>query len=94
MAIISFRHKALKRLFELNDSRGIPPAMAEKLLDVLAALHTAESPADVGLFSGWRLHPLKGNRRGWWSVTVSGNWRVIFRFAAGDASDVDFVDYH
>ena len=60
----------------------------------LAALDTAEEPNDVGLFPGWRLHPLKGDRKGFWSVTITGNWRVIFRFDKGDALDLDFIDYH
>ena len=49
---------------------------------------------EVGLFPGWRLHPLKGDLKGFLSVTITGNWRVIFRFADGDAFDVDLVDYH
>ena len=48
----------------------------------------------MGLFPGWRLHPLKGDLKGLWSVTITGNWRVIFRFEDGDAFDVDLVDYH
>ena len=94
MAIQSFRHKALKRLFEDGDARGLPAGQTQKLLDVLAALDTAEVPSEVGLFPGWRLHPLKGDRKGFWSVTIAGNWRVIFRFDEGDALDVDLIDYH
>ena len=94
MAIQSFRHKGLKRLFEDSDARGLPAGQMRKLLDVLAALDTAEEPNEVGLFPGWRLHPLQGGRKGFWSVTITGNWRVIFRFDKGDAFDVDFIDYH
>ena len=94
MPIRSFRHKALKRLFEDNDMRGLPVSQAQKLLDVLAALDTAKEPSEIGLFPGWRLHPLKGDRKGFWSVTITGNWRVIFRFEKGDALDIDLVDYH
>ncbi|OFW34554.1 MAG: peptidase [Acidobacteria bacterium RIFCSPLOWO2_12_FULL_60_22] len=94
MPIQSFRHKALKRLFEESDARGLPAGQTQKLLDVLAALDTAEEPNEVGLFPGWRLHPLKGARKGFWSVTITGNWRVIFRFDKGDVFDVDFIDYH
>ncbi|MEI8299762.1 MAG: type II toxin-antitoxin system RelE/ParE family toxin, partial [Pseudomonadota bacterium] len=43
---------------------------------------------------GWELHPLKGKWKGFWSVWVSGNWRIIFRFSGTDAADVDLVDYH
>ena len=65
----------------------------EKIADILLAIDEAAQPQEVGLFPGWRLHPLKGELRGFWSVTVSGNWRVIFRFEKGDAFDVDLVDY-
>ena len=94
MPIRGFRYKALKRLFEYGDARGLPAGQTQKLLDVLAALDTAEEPNEVGLFPGWRLHPLKGDRKGFRSVTITGNWRVIFRFEKGDALDVDFIDYH
>ena len=94
MPIQSFRHKALQRLFETGDARGLPAGQTDKLLDVLAALDTAEEPSEVGLFPGWRLHPLKGDRKGFWSVTITGNWRIIFRFDKGDALDVDYIDYH
>jgi len=61
---------------------------------VLAALDTAEGPGDMGLFPGWRLHPLKGDHKGSWSVTITGNWRIVFCFVKGDAFDVDLTDYH
>ena len=94
MPIQSFRHKGLQRLFEQGDARGLPQGQKQKLLDVLAALDTAESPSEMALFPGWRLHPLKGRLKGLWSITISGNWRVVFRFEQGDALDVDFMDYH
>ena len=72
----------------------MPAGQTRKLADVLAALGTAEEPGDVGLFPGWRLHPLKGDLKGFWSVTITGNWRVVFRFDKGDALDVDLTDYH
>ena len=53
-----------------------------------------EDDQEVGLFPGWRLHPLKGDLKGFWSVTITGNWRLIFRFEDGDAFDLDLVDYH
>ncbi len=93
MPIKSFRHRGLKRLFEEDDRRGVPAAQAAKIADVLAAIDTAEEPGDIGLFPGWRLHPLKGDLKGFWSVTITGNWRVIFRFDKGDAFDVDLTDY-
>jgi len=68
--------------------------MVWKIADILLAIDEAAVPQDAGLFPGWKLHPLKGDLRGFWSITVSGNWRVIFRFENGDALDVDLVDYH
>ena len=60
---------------------------------MLTALQDARSPRSLDL-PGWRLHQLKGDRRGQWSVRVSGNWRIVFRFADGEAVDVDLIDYH
>lgn len=94
MAIRSFRHKGLKRLYEKGERRDVPAALADKLADILLTIDEAERPQDAGLFPGWRLHQLKGDLKGFWSVSVNGNWRVIFRFEKGDASDVDLVDYH
>jgi toxin HigB-1 len=92
--IKSFKHKGLTRLYERGETQGVPAGQAPKILDVFAALDTAEKPNDVGLFPGWRLHPLKGDLKGFWSVTITGNWRIVFRFEKGDAFDVDLIDYH
>ena len=94
MPIRTFRHKGLKRLYDTGERRDISAALAEKIADVLLAIDEAARPGDVGLFPGWRLHPLKGDLKGFWSVSVSGNWRVVFRFEKGDAFDVDLIDYH
>ena len=91
--IRTIRHKALKRLYEDDNARGLAPEHAAKLRDVLARLDAASAPADMDL-PGFRLHKLKGGLEGFWAVTVRANWRVIFRFAEGDALDVDYVDYH
>jgi proteic killer suppression protein len=91
--IQSIRHKGLKRLYEDDDPRGVIGEHAEKLRDILARLDAAASVADMDL-PGFRLHPLKGDRNGFWAVVVRANWRVIFRFAGHDALDVDYVDYH
>ena len=61
---------------------------------MLAQLHVSEEPSDMDGMPGWRLHPLKGDRSGQWSVTVTGNMRIVFRFEGKDAFDVDLVDYH
>ena len=94
MSIRSIRHRGLKRLYTTGEGRDLPAALVEKISDILLAIDEATRPQEVGLFPGWRLHPLKGELKGFWSVTVSGNWRVIFRFENGDAFDVDLVDYH
>lgn len=92
--IRTFRSKKLKRFYETGDSAGLPSGQRQKLADVLAAVDSAEQPSDVAMFPGWRLHPLKGELTGFWSVSVSGNWRLLFRFEHGDAFDLDLVDYH
>jgi len=94
MAIQSFRHKGLKRLFDDDDARGIQANFISKLRDMLAAIDAASTVEEIALFPGWRLHRLKGDLAGHWSLTVSGNWRVVFRFENGDAFDLDLVDYH
>ncbi|MGA9185801.1 MAG: type II toxin-antitoxin system RelE/ParE family toxin [Candidatus Acidiferrales bacterium] len=91
--IRTIRHKGLKRLYEDDDSRGVIGEHAEKLRDILARLDTAAAIADMDL-PGFRLHPLKGELKGFWAVTVRANWRVIFRFADRDALDVNYIDYH
>ena len=65
----------------------------EKLCDILARLDASGKVADMDL-PGFRLHPLRGEFNGFWAVTVRANWRVIFRFADGDASEIDYLDYH
>ena len=91
--IKSFRHKGLKRLFETGDRRGVTPDLADRLRRQLDVLNRARTTRDLNL-PGYRLHQLKGNRTGTWSVTVSGNWRVTFTFEGEDAFDVDLEDYH
>ncbi len=91
--IRSIRHKGLKRLYEDDDRRSIAAEHAERLRDILARLDASTTLADIDL-PGFRLHPLKGELKGFWAVTVRANWRVIFRFAEGEALDVDYVDYH
>jgi proteic killer suppression protein len=91
--IRSIRHKGLKRLYQDDDPRGVMAEHVVRLRDVLARLDAARAIADMDL-PGFRLHPLKGESKGFWAVTVRANWRVIFRFEGQDASDVDYVDYH
>ena len=91
--IRSIRHKGLKRLYEDDDQRGVAGQHADRLRDILVRLDASAAAADMDL-PGFRLHPLKGEMRGFWAVTVRANWRVIFRFAEGDAFGVDYLDYH
>jgi len=93
VVIRSIRHQGLKRLYEEHNPRGVFAEHVEKLRRILARLEAAQLATDMDL-PGYRLHALKGELRGWYAVTVSGNWRVIFRFADGDALDVDYIDYH
>ena len=91
--ICSFQHKGLKRLFENDDSRGVNAEHVRKLKDILDALDTATTLADMDL-PGFKLHPLRGAEKGVWAVTVRANWRVAFRFIDPDAWDVNLLDYH
>ena len=91
--IKSFRHKGLKKLFETGERRGVAPELAVRLVRQLDVLNRARSTADMNL-PGYRLHRLKGDRAGTWSVSVSGNWRVTFTFEGVDVFDVDLEDYH
>jgi len=91
--IRSFRHKGLRRYFETGSKAGIRPDHAQRLAEALTALHAAGAVRDMG-YPNSGLHPLKGRLQGHWAVAGSGNWRVVFRFEAGDAVDVDYVDYH
>jgi proteic killer suppression protein len=88
-----FRHKGLARFFETGDTRGINAQHAAWLRLLLTSLNAAETPADMNL-PGYRLHQLKGERKGQWAVSVSGNWRLMFVFDGSNASDVELVDYH
>jgi proteic killer suppression protein len=91
--IKSFKHKGLEEFFSSGSTRGIQAAHAKKLRLQLAALDTATVIEDMSI-PGYRLHALKGDRQGLWSITVNGNWRVTFEFADGNAYIVNYEDYH
>ena len=91
--ILHFRHAGLKRLFEKGDDRRVSPQLRPKVERVLARLDEASVPGDMNL-PGFRLHPLKGDLADHWAVSVSGNWRIVFRFEGRDVTGVDLVDYH
>lgn len=96
MRLARFRHKGLRKLYSDDDAGGIPTAMADKLRKLLLTMETARDLEQMNRFPGWKLHPLKGELRGLWSLTVTGNWRLIFRYdeEANCAQDIDLVDYH
>ncbi len=91
--ILSFRHKGLERFFLAASEAGIQAKHAGKLRLLLAQLNQAVTVKDMDL-PGARLHPLKGDRKGIWAVTVQANWRMTFRFDNGNAEVVDYEDYH
>ena len=96
MQLVRFRHKGLGLFYEEGNARSLPSAMAEKLSKLLFAIETAGTLEQLGKFPGWKLHPLKGDLKGFWSLTVTGNWRLIFRYDedANAAGDIDLIDYH
>jgi len=91
--IRSFKHKGLERFFIKGTRSGIQSPHANRLRLILGRLNASTVPTDMDL-PGLHLHGLSGNRKGVWSVRVSGNWRVTFRFEGRDAVDVDYEDYH
>ena len=91
--ILGFRHKGLGKFFETGSKAGIRAQHAERLRLILGRLSAATAPGDMAL-PGLDLHPLKGDRKGAWAVSVSGNWRVTFTFVEKDTDSVDYEDYH
>ena len=91
--IMSFRHKGLRKLFETGNASGVLAAHKSRLRMQLTALNTAMTIDDMDI-PGFRLHPLKGEMRGRWSIMVNGNWRVTFEFQDGNAYVLDYEDYH
>jgi toxin HigB-1 len=91
--IEGFRHRGLQRLFEDGNPKGVNPEHVDKIEDILGLLNVAVDIRDMDRPS-FRLHPLKGDLKGYWAVAVRANWRIIFRFKDGNACDVDLVDYH
>jgi len=91
--IIGFKHRGLRRFYESGTTRGIQAAQAARIRLILGRLDASVNPQDMNL-PGLYLHELSGNRKGTWSVRVSGNWRITFRFDGPDACDLDLEDYH
>ncbi len=91
--IRSFRHRGLKRLYEHGDASKLPPQALNRIENILARLDAADSPKAMDL-PGYRLHRLSGDLKNFWSVRVTGNYRIIFRFEGGEVHDVELLDYH
>ena len=91
--IESFRHRGLRRLYERGDRSGIGPALVPKVSEIISMLDAADSIEDLDL-PGYRLHPLVGTLKGYWSIRVTGNWRIMFRIEGSTVFDVDLADYH
>lgn len=91
--IENLRDRRLKRLYERGDASLLPPDMIARIQSILARLDIAETIEDLRLHS-YRLHPLRGDLKGYWSITVKANWRIIFRFREGHVFDVELIDYH
>ena len=96
MRLAGFRHKGLRRLYADDNAKGLSVEIVDKLRKLLFALETAQDIEQVRRFPGWKLHPLKGELKGFWSLTVTGNWRLIFRYddVTNTASEIDLTDYH
>lgn len=91
--INNFRHKGLKLFFERDNPSKLNISHVEKIRRILYKLDEAKRIEDMNVI-GWALHPLSGNYKGFWSVKVNGNWRIVFRFVNEQAFDVDYLDYH
>jgi toxin HigB-1 len=91
--IRGFRHKGLERFFTSGDRRKIDARLGDRILRILDRLDASARREDLNL-PGFDFHALKGDRKGTYSVSVSGNWRITFRHEAGDAIEVDLEDYH
>jgi len=91
--IENFKHRGLKRFYEKGDSSAIGANMQKRITEILSILEAA-STIDEANIPGYRLHSLSGAKKGFWSVRVTGNWRIIFRFEENKALDIDLIDYH
>ena len=83
-----------KYFYETGSTRGLISEQVSKIHRILTAIDEANEPKEIRRFPGWRLHPLGGDLEGFWSVTVTGNWWIIFRYDDGNASELDCLDHH
>ena len=91
--IVSFKHKGLESFYTKGSLSGIQAKHKKKLRMQLAALNTAQMIEDMNI-PGYRLHPLKGKRKSFWAISVSGNWRLTFQFENGNITILNYEDYH
>jgi len=92
--IVSFRSKALEEVFTGGKSRKLPQERIQKIKMILDAMHAAVTLKDLAA-PAFRLHQLKAPPlRGYWSIDVTGNYRIVFRFEEGEISDVEYVNTH
>jgi proteic killer suppression protein len=91
--IKTWKHKGLKDFFETGSTKGIPAKHSKRIGRILDAIDSASEIEDLNI-PGFDLHELKGDRKGTWAITVTGNWRITFKFINGDAYDVNYEDYH
>jgi proteic killer suppression protein len=94
MNIRSVRHRGLRRLIQQGDNREIRPDMVKRIQHVLTILMAAPSLQSVRGYPGWRIHELSGNRKGTWSISVTGNWRITFELVDNEIGNLDLEDYH
>jgi proteic killer suppression protein len=94
MRIVGFRHKDLERFWRRDQARGVARQHEAKLRAMFTALEEAENVAELETIPGWRLHRLKGDRKGVWSLTVTRNYRLTFKVEDSTISEIDFEDYH
>ena len=94
MIIGKFRHKGLRRLYEDDAMSGVPAHSIRKIKAILAALEFADNLSQVATMPGWKIHPLKGDRKGEYSISVTGNRRITFRLQGNAVTEVNFEDYH
>jgi len=92
--IRSVKHKGLRRFIENDDHSGLPAKFVDKIRDIVTALLIAENMSDLPKLPGWRLHPLKGSRKGQWSIVLTGNFRIVFEVRDNEIYKLTLEDYH
>ena len=94
MHIGSIRHKGLERLWRNDETRGVPADQVKRLRAALASVSAAANLRMLATLPGWRLHELKGDRKGTWSMTITRIWRITFRIEGVSVYDIDLEEYH